>query len=125
MQDDTADSHQPTRSQRCAIQLSAYEMRLEPEDRAVFEAATGELDLTGEIRLLRTVLALLGPNLAAKVRETSTALSTLKGLIDTQAKLSDAGNDMERRLVAAAEQALGPMVGAVEDENPGSEGEEE
>ncbi len=110
MQEDIASSHQHTRCKRDAP-AGPYTMRLDPEDRVIYEAAGGELDLTEEIRLLRTVLALLGPDLAGKVREASTALSTLKGLIDTQAKLNGSSNDVEHALVEAAERVLGSLSG--------------
>ncbi len=111
MRDDQR-SPRSKRSKRDAAPPSPYEMQLDEEDRAIFAAASGDLDLTEEIRLLRTALALLGPDLAGKVREASAALGTLKRLIDTQARLKGSGNEIERALVEAAERALGALTDA-------------
>lgn len=106
------DTHSPRskRSKRNAAPSSPYEMRLDEEDREIFAAASGDLDLTEEIRLLRTALALLGPDLAGKVREASAALGTLKRLIDTQARLKGSSNEIEQALLDAAERALGALT---------------
>ena len=66
----------------------------------------GDLDLSGEIRLMRAVLSDLARDIPANHRSMTAVLSVLVRAVYVQAKQLGGASDLERALLEAAELVL-------------------
>jgi hypothetical protein len=103
MQHEQPPTPRRRRAKRDAAPPAPYEAQFEADLAAIFRATDGTLDLTGEIRFMRTALAALDP---LQIREASAAMGALRQLVETQMKLTGAGADTEHELEEAAERVL-------------------
>lgn len=83
-----------------------YFDRLLPDDRVAYRAASGDLDITEEIRLMRAVLAYLAEDIPTNHRAMSAILGALVRAIYIQAKQLAGASDVERTLQDAADLVL-------------------
>ncbi len=77
-----------------------YLSRLNVEDRAVYNDAPADSDLTGDIRLLRTLIARLAENGELEKREAAIrqAIGILYRLVQVQTHITGDENDLETEM---------------------------
>lgn len=93
-------------SDRAPSQPDPYLDRLSPDDREAYRAASPDVDLSLEIRLIRTILSHLAANLPVNQKSMTPVLGVLVRAVSLQSKQSGAQSDLERELVEAAEKVL-------------------
>ena len=79
---------------------------LQPEDRERYLACSGDLDLTDEIRLMRTVLAHLAGDISGNKSTLASHFGVLVRAVSIQASRLAGPGKLEQALLAAAELAL-------------------
>lgn len=85
-------------------QPDPYLDRLAPDDREAYRVASPDVDLSSEIRLMRTVLAHLADDLPANHKSITLVLGMLVRAASLHSRQSP---DRERSLLDAAEDILG------------------
>jgi hypothetical protein len=93
-------------AENTAAPADPYLGRLEPEDREIYLATSGDLDLTQEIRLMRVVLSRLISDIPANKQAISTLFGALVRLVAFQAGKSSETDDIERALQDASVKVL-------------------
>jgi hypothetical protein len=83
-----------------------YLSRLNDEDRATYLRASGDADLAREIRLVRTAIAGLSPELQPNLPKLRDMLGVLCRAVGLQVKTQTGATDIEQALLAAADEAL-------------------
>jgi hypothetical protein len=83
-----------------------YLGRLAEDDQEVYQATTGDLDLTHEIRLMRTVLAHLAGDIAANRTVLASLLGALVRAVSIQASQLAGARHLEQVLVEVGERVL-------------------
>jgi hypothetical protein len=102
-----ADDDQPTQLDASSVSgADLYLSFLSDEDRETFRRIAADPELRDEIRLLRLVLARLIHDLDGNHKLILPVLNALVRAINTQARVSDGGSDLERALLEAAEKVL-------------------
>ncbi len=84
----------------------AYFSRLPDEDRATFAGMTGEIDLSDDIRLIRTVIASLLVNLRDNYRHFGVLFGALARAVGLQIKTHSRADDVEDAILQAADDVL-------------------
>ena len=76
---------------------SFYATLLDPDDRAVYDRASSDPDLSGDIRLLRTLIARLAQDGGLRTKEAAIrqAIGILYRLVQVQNKLGDEEGEFE------------------------------
>jgi hypothetical protein len=97
----TTDSQPTTDAQQKVTPL--YESCLPEEARELFQAADGDSDLDWEIRICRTILALLSEEPVKNHRSMVSVMNTLIRAITLQCKRTGGTTDLERWLEEVAE----------------------
>jgi hypothetical protein len=85
---------------------SLYRELLRATDQKVWDAASGGLDLSEEIRLVRTLVAIWARNPLRNAGTINAALTILARAVYIQARTNGAVSDIEQQLQDAAESVL-------------------
>lgn len=92
-----------------------YSRALTSKQAAVFAAASGDIGLENEIKLIRTLISMLGRNLGAHAATILRGMTVLCRIVEIQRRAGTDTSELERVLLEAAEEALQGLQGLEED----------